>query len=397
MSDATRPTTTSEPARKGRRGHGEGAIFRDSSGMWVARIDAGTGPTGKRRRVVRKAKTKAEVLRRIADARRELDRSGGAPVDQSQTVDQYLSWWLDAVVPLRVKASTATGYRYVVDHFLAPRVGRHRLGKLSPAHVQTMVGELTAEGYTPHTIRQVVGVLSGALNHALRSELLPRNVCTMVQLPKVVRSVDDDTLEPADVRCVLDKVAGTRWEPFYTLALGYGLRQGELLALRWADVDLDAEVPFLRVVGTLKWPARQGWMIDEPKTAASVRVVELAGDTVARLRQWRRTQAEQRLAAGPAWTDHGFVFTTEGGTPIHDRNALRRWHEELKALRLDRRPFHATRRTAVTNMAAAGVPMEVCAAIVGHSSTRVTTEIYNRVRPRGRAEAASIIDRVLAG
>lgn len=387
----------SEAKRRPRtRGKGEGSVFQRSGGGWVARAEGPIRSDGKRQRLERRARTRAEALRKLGEMQRQLET--GVVPDLQQNVGDYLKAWMRDVAPLRVRASTLDQYRYVVDGHLVPRIGREKLGTLTTGRVQRMVGEMVSEGLAPLTVRQVVGVLSGALGHAVRSDMLPRNPCQYVELPRVSKKTTDDTLSTDEVRQVVEACAGTRWEAFAALACVYGFRQGELLALRWDDVNVaKGEEPTVRVSVTIKWPNGGGWYLDEPKTPGSVRVVELDPGIAALMRQHRKLQAEARLAAGEAWTEHGFVFTTDTGAPIQDRNCLRWWYGRLDACGLDRRPFHATRRTAITNMAERGVPLEVAAAIVGHASIRMTAEVYNRVRPRGRRDAAVILGGILGG
>ena len=381
-------------ATRRRRGHGEGSAYKNDRGQWVATAEVSSLTGSRRRRITRKARTKAEAIRKVRDAQRQLEASGLTP-DLNQTVADYLRWWLEHVAPLRVKASTVSQYRWIAEKHLIHRVGHHRIGRLTTGHVQAMITDVIASGRSPNTARQIVGVLSGALRHAVRTDVIIRNPCQLVDLPRVVKSVDDDTLSPTDVAAFVRACDGTRWKAFATLALGYGFRQGELLALKWSDVALD-DIPTVRIVATIKWPSGGGWYTEQPKTRGSIRVVEIDPHTAETIREHRALQLRAAADAGATWTEHDFVFTTDTGEPIHDRNCLRWWYGRLKAIGVPRRPFHAARRTAITNMAEAGVPLEVAASIVGHASIRMTAEVYNRVRPRGRVEAAQLIGKLLA-
>ncbi len=388
------PTGGSRPLQRQRRGHGEGSVYKNDRGQWVASTEVPSPTGGRRRRITRKAKTKAAAIRKIREAEQQLAEGGLIP-DLNQSVAEYLRWWLEHVAPLRVKASTVAQYRWIAEKHLVDRVGHHRIGRLTTGHVQALVTEVIAAGYSPNTARQIVGVLSGALSHAVRTDVILRNPCQLVDLPRVIKPVHDDTLTADEVVRFIRACEGTRWQAFAALALGYGFRQGELLALKWTDVNLD-EDPTVRIVATIKWPPGGGWYTEQPKTRGSIRVIEIDPTTADLLRSHRKRQRAEARTAGDSWTDHGFVFATETGEPIHDRNCLRWWYGRLKAAGLDKRPFHAARRTAITNMAEAGVPLEVAASIVGHASIRMTAEVYNRVRPRGRVEAAQLIGRILA-
>lgn len=385
-----------------RRGPGEHSVYQLPDGTWVAAMDVGR-EAGKRKRVVRKARTKREVLAKLEEAKKQLAIAGAVP-DQRTTVEQYLNWWLSDVVPGTVKESTAEGYASMVRVHLIPHLGSIPLAKLSPEHVQRMLRSMENAGLSAWTRRQARAVLVGALRRAERFGRVTRNAAALVDAPRIDQSdSDDDTLSATEVRQVLEhlRAAGDPLAIVAELALRLGLRRGELLALRWRDVDLDAGT--LRVAGTMKRRKGGGWYIDEPKTRAGDRVIPLTDHLVAALKVHRKQQLQQRLAAGDTWQDLGFVVTTSIGTPM-DGRALHRWwaglfadpdatdEENAGRLQLAARPFHATRRTAVTLMAEAGVPLQVAANIVGHSSIRMTAEVYNRVQPRAQRSALDALE-----
>ena len=208
----------SEPTARRRRVYGQGAVYKNEQGLWIATSEiSAPGGGGRRRRIKRKAKTKAEAIRKLRHAEQQLATTGVIP-DLNQTMTEYLEWWLEHVIPLRVKASTVAQYRWITEKYLVRLVGHHRIGRLTTGQVQSMITEVIASGRSPNTTRQIVGVLSGALRHAVRTDLIVRNPCQYVDLPRVVRKVDDDTLTAADVGKFLRACEGTRWEPFATLA-----------------------------------------------------------------------------------------------------------------------------------------------------------------------------------
>lgn len=388
-----------------RRGWGEDSVYQRADGTWVAVMEAGRAE-GTRKRIVRKAQTKREAVARLDEAKRTMFDAGSVP-DQRRTVEQYLRFWLSEVVPGTVRDSTLEGYRSMVDAYLVPHLGSVRLVKLGPEHVQRMLRSMEAKGLSPWTRRQARSVLVGALRRAQRFGYVTRNAAALVDAPRIDQSDQvDDTLSADEVRRLLAHLhdSGDELVAVAEVAIRLGLRRGEILALRWTDVDLEAGT--LRVGGTLKRRKGGGWYIDEPKTKAGDRVVPLTDHLVAELRAHRRRQLEARLSAGDSWQDLRFVFTTSVGTPIDARNLTRWWHgifevdedqAEEDRLGLAARPFHSTRRTAVTLMAEAGVPLQVAANIVGHSSIRMTAEVYNRVQPRAQRSALDALEDHLAG
>lgn len=172
------------------------------------------------------------------------------------------------------------------------------------------------------------------------------------------------------------------------------LRQGELLALRWPDVDLEGFE--LHVRGTLRRASNGGGLVvDSPKTSASARTVPLGYlGCDAALTARRRLQAAERLAAGPAWQDTGHVFMTPIGTPVDPRNALRWWHDLTTAAGVGRRRMHASRHTAATALLEAGVPLEVVSAVLGHASLAITADVYARVTGDAKRRALAQLEAV---
>jgi integrase len=281
----------------GRRGHGEGSVYRRSrDGKWVGSVELGRGPDGERiRRTVVRASKRA-VLDRLDELRRQAAQ-GVAP-DNARTVAQYLDWWGMNVLPGSVKDSTVDDYRYIIATYVTPHVGRHRLAKLTPEHVQAMMRALEEAGYSSRTRQYARAVLRRALRWAEQTGLVARNAAALVDGPKKSGTKLDDTLTAAEARAVLDAASGDRLGALAVLSLG--LRKGEALALGWPDIDLD--VGELIVRGTLKRRKGGGLYLDTPKTAAGWRRVPLVGGTVEALREhYRRQLAETARLPGLAW------------------------------------------------------------------------------------------------
>jgi len=215
-------------------------------------------------------------------------------------------------------------------------------------------------------------VLRNAVEHAVRQELIPRNVVKLVRVPAPHYEVGIG-LTVAQARRVLSAVERDRLRAVYVLALAVGLRKGELLGLRWADVDLDGAELHVRqaaqrVAGELQFTA--------PKRRHSRRTIPLPALAVDALREHPARQAAERLAAGPGWQDSGLVFTTAHGTPIEPRNLNRHWYGVRDRCGLPGVRLHDLRHTCVTLLLDAGVPPHIVQAIAGHSGIEVTMTIY---------------------
>ncbi len=376
-----------------RRGNGEGTIRRRVDGRWEAMVML---PDGKRKSLY--ARTRAEVQRELVAIRRSLDI--GLPVrrDERQPLADYLTDWLERVRP-SVKPLTWQRYgellRKVTD---APALARTTLAKLTPAQLERLYAAQRADGRSPTTVRSLHVVLHHALADAVRKGILPRNVCDLVDVPAARRAIVR-ALTVEQSRAVLAAAAGDRLEALYVLALTTGLRQGELLALHWADLDLESGV--LQVRGTLhrvpgvSVAAADGLVISEPKTRHSRRPVRLSSLAVSALRTHRRRQLEERLAMGEVWEDQDLVFTTSIGRPCEARSLNRTSYVPLLARAgVPYIKFHTLRHSAATLLLSQGIHPKIVAELLGHTTISMTLDIYSHVTLDMQQEAADTMDRL---
>lgn len=272
-----------------------------------------------------------------------------------------------------------------------PALATVPLARLTPAQLQRLYRDKLASGVAPTTVLHIHKVLSRALAQALREDLVSRNVATLVDPPRVgAANVRAFSIEQA--RRFVAGVSGSRLEAAFLVALGAGLRRGELLALSWDDVRLeDGHLAVRRSL--MKVPG--GWQLAEPKNAASRRVVKLPEFAVDALRRHRTRQLEERLAA-PVWEDSTLVFTTTVGTPIDGRNFLREFKEIAARAGMPATfTVHSLRHSAATLMLALGVQPKVVQEALGHSRIAVTMDLYSHVLPHLQEEAAAKMDRLL--
>jgi integrase len=201
-------------------------------------------------------------------------------------------------------------------------------------------------------------------------------------------------LSPDQARSLLEAAQGDRFEALYVLALSTGMRQGELLALKWPNVNLDAR--HLAVRSTLR-RADEGFEFNEPKTARSRRQVSLTLAAVAALKRHRARQLEERLRQ-PYWQDANLVFASEVGTPVEATNLIRRsFRPLLLRAGLPQIRFHDLRHTAATLLLGQGVHPKVASEMLGHSSISITLDLYSHVTPTMQQTAVDALDAVLGG
>ncbi len=275
-----------------RRGQGEGSIYQRADGTWTASVSLGWDGGSRQRKVVY-GKTRREAAEKLRAALNAKEH-GFLVRDERRTVADYLDWWLAEVVPNRTKAGTAASYASNVRVHIVPALGRLRLTRLSPGHVQAMLNAKLAEGLSPRTVQYLHAILRSALAQALRWGFVTKNVAAVVTPPRVVRE-EVVPLRPEEARRLLDMAVGHRLEALYTVAVAMGLRQGEALALRWSDVDLEGGT--LRVRSTVR-RVRGEMVFSEPKSNRSRRSVSLPRICVDALVAHRRRQSAERLRAG---------------------------------------------------------------------------------------------------
>jgi integrase len=330
-------------------------------------------------------RTRADVVRKLDELRREAE--AGFPT--GETTGDYLAGWIVTVRP-RLRAATHREYaRHVADYW-RPLAGIP-LTKLTPATVEKTMAGLLERGLAAQTVRHARSTLRRALHDAQRDGLLTRNVAALARPPRIVRR-EMRSLTPAEVARLLAATADDPHGPLFAVAVGSGLRLGELLGLRWTDVDLDGRTLVVR--RSLSRAHAGGYELAEPKTARSRRTVMLPAVAVDGLRRQKARQAVAQLAAGSAWQGGGLVFADPVGRPLAPSEVSRAFHVVAERLGLSVR-LHDLRHTAASLMLAGGVPLKVVSEALGHSSIAITADVYSHVTPELRREAADAMDRAL--
>ena len=295
------------------------------------------------------------------------------------TVGQFLrQHWLPS---LTQRSSTRASYRTTVEKWIVPHVGGTLLPALTPQHVQQMLETLAESGgrggteLSTRSVQYAFTVLKMAMQHAAAQGFIARNPLAAMKRPKA-RSRSMDYWTAAEAGLFLNAVDEDRLRCMWLLFLARGFRRGELVGLRWQNVDLDAGR--LSVIATIV-VVDGGAEGSEPKTDRGRRSVPLDADLVAALKSHRRRQLEERLAWGAAWVDTGLVFTREDGTALHPETISTRFETLTKRAGLRRIRLHDMRHTAATLALQAGIPVKVVSEWLGHSSVSITLDIYSHV------------------
>jgi integrase len=352
-------------------------------GLWEARY---VGADGRKQSLY--SPTRKGAQERLRAALTAAD-NGIRPVRDRATVAGYLDEWVTSVAA-HVRPRTSESYAATVRLYLAPAIGSIPLAKLQPEDIGRMVARLKARGdLSDTTIRYAYVVLRIALGEALRSKRVIRNVALEVRAPRAAQT-ERTPLTLAQVATFLRSVEGDRLEALYMTAIGLGLRQGELLGLRWSDVNPDAGTLTVRHTRNSRTGA-----LAEPKTERSRRTLRLGGELTATLREHLRRQVEERLAAGSRWHDEDYVFAAPNGRSLDAANVTHRFHAALKAAGLPRQRFHDLRHSCATLRLEQGEELAVVSRILGHASITTTANVYGHLTDAMLGRAADRTDVIL--
>ena len=380
---------------KRRRPRGEGSIYVGADGRARGAIVVVDPDTGQRVRRVVSGRNKADVREKLAKLRKDLDAGVGVKPGGPKTLDAYAATWLPALRQ-RVRPSTWRSHEQYLRLYVLPAIGEVPLARLTPTSVERMTAGMIRRGLSPSTARGARTTLRILFRDAERDGLAARNVAALARPPRVTRH-ELRVLSADETRRLLDGTVDDEFGPIYALAATTGMRQGELLGLRWPDVELSGSAPSLTVRRSLA-RAEAGYALAEPKTDRSRRTLELALAAVAALRRQKARQAELRLAAGDLWQDRDrLVFTDELGRPLRPSSVSHGFSDALARLGLPHVRFHDLRHGVASLLLAQGVPLKVVSETLGHSGIAITADVYAHLSREQRREAADAIERAIGG
>lgn len=377
----------------------KGHVRERGIGNWYVVLDTRDSQTGARRRkwvslpgVSGKRQAQIECARLIAEA-----QSGGLSLEPAKTtLSEYFERWLDYVKP-NISPRSHERYTELVRKNLGPRLGAVKLARLKPEHIAVAYSDALARGrrdgkggLSPRTVHHMHRILKQALSRAVRWQLLPRNPADAVDPPKVERK-ELTTYDIGAAAQAMEAFRGTRMFVPTILSLLCGLRRGEVAALRWRNVNLDAGA--LAVVESAE-QTRTGVRYKEPKSGKA-RQVSLSATVVEEMKSWRATQTEELAVLGLSPDGDTFVVTQLDGRPLQPRSITHEWVRLSAAKGLPRIRFHDLRHAHATHLLGAGVHPKVASERLGHSRVGITLDLYSHVMPGMQEEAAARVDDAL--
>lgn len=367
-------------------------ITKRKDGLFQGMYTAQT-PDGTKRRYVYGRKY-GDVQRKLAEAMGDAAR-GIVVDDKNLTVSEYLDRFLEDVQRGSVRESTYSRDKYLITNHVKSALGRVKLKNLGAMHLQRLYREKQDAGLSASTVQKVHHVLHKALAQAVRWDLIARNPSDAVKAPRPTTK-EMRPLSAEEVRTLLEAAHGNRLEALYVLAVTTGMRRGELLGLKWSDVDLENGRLSIRRALTRTGNGKR-FALAETKTKGSRRrTVKLTQRAVEALRSHLERQLAEIEAARDIYEDYGVVFTTEAGTPINPSNLRQRnFAPLLKKAGLPHIRFHDLRHTCATLLLSKGVHPKFVQELLGHATIAITLDTYSHVMPGMGDQTARAMDQVL--
>jgi integrase len=373
-----------------------GHVRRRGERSWELKWDVGTDPATGRRKTRyasfkgTKRDAEAELVRLLS-----AEQNGKAVDPTRETVGEFLERWERDWVIANVSPKTAERYGGIIRKQITPNIGKARIQKLRPVDLAELYAKLLREGrsvdrgLSARTVGHVHRVLHRALGHAVRWGVIPSNVAALVSPPRVAPT-EIEILRPNAIKTVCGKLQGRSLFPIVATALGTGMRRGELLALRWQDVDLDRGT--VRVERSLEETRAGGLRFKGPKTRFGRRTISLPAFLVPVLRTHWTVQQQQRLARGFGKAPpESLVFTTPEGEPRSPGGVTKDWAAFAKDLSLTA-SFHSLRHTHASQLIASGIDVLTISRRLGHGSAAITLGVYGHLFPNTDDRAAQALD-----
>jgi integrase len=372
---------------------------------WYAVIYDGVDPaTGKyRRRWVPAGTRRGDAEKLLADLVKR-SHEGNTVVSEKVTLGVYLlERWLP-VQEARLRRSTFDSYRRNIELHVKPRLGAVPLDKLTVEDLDLFYAKLltagrvkggarAVAGLSPKTVRNIHMMLNKALADAFRKGTVVRNVAALADAPsmKARRGSEIKAWDADQLGVFLDAIAGHRLYPAFHVAAHTGMRRGEILGLRWGDVDLDvARLSVRQALVSVAYEVD----VSDVKTGSGRRTIDLDPGTVDELRLWRKQRSEERGGRGPS--DAELVFTKDDGQQIHPDSFSQTFDRKVAKLPVPAISLHDLRHTHATLLLKAGVPVKVVSERLGHSTAAFTMTVYQHVLPGMQSEAADLFARLIS-
>ncbi|NCB29826.1 MAG: site-specific integrase [Clostridia bacterium] len=365
-----------------KRGQNEGSVRKRSDGTWEARVTIGTLPNGKPHRKSLYGRTRSEVAAKMNDLQNTLQK-GLITNPTEMAVGEWLDYYMVEYKKRTVKPTTYINYSVKVKNHIKPEIGRYKLKSLRQNEVQKFINALSDKGLAPATVISTYKLFHGALETAQNDGLIVRNVADQVKLPKLVKApIEVLTQEQQDL--FVEKAKETYMGCIFILGLCTGMRKGELIGLKWGDIDYEGKQLHVRrtinVVKDLDNPQGKWYLgFGTPKTEASKRSIPLHETAIRVLKDIKAQQDAYKKKFGVAYEDNDLVFSTQQGRPLDPRNMGRTFKKVCNKAGLTDFHIHCLRHSFATRGLENGVDICVMQKYLGHATMKETADTYTHV------------------
>ena len=364
---------------------------------WFYRVDLGRDETTGKRRQIHKGGFRTRDKAQQALRKKIGEIMDGTYVESStMTLAEYLKEWKEDHIDFNVRESTAAEYRRIIDRYIVPHLGNHRVQELKSRHIQGYVSSMLKSGrvrgkggLSPATVIRHFRVLSAALKHAVNMDIIKANPADRVKLPRVKRFRPQVvTVEMANL--ILEQAIGTPWLAAFCLAVYSGIRRSELCGLRWHDIDLDE---YCLTIDRARVAVKGGSVEGEPKSESGRRLVSLSTNIVCVLYYHLKDQQRMFEALGIPWAEDRYVFCNDRGRPYHPSSVTHAFKRMARKAGFGNVRFHDSRHGHATIMMGADVHPKIVQERLGHSTITTTMDIYSHVLREMDVAAAEAFER----
>ena len=375
-----------------RRANNEGSITKLKDGRYQGRVTTGYKDNGNPIRKSVYGKSEEEVILKLTELKYKV-QTGTYTEPSKVTVGQWLDDWLKDYMKPSLRPTTYANYETQIRVHIKPAIGKVKLLKLQTGHLQRLYNNKTAEKKSPKTVKNIHNVIHAALHQARQENLIINNPADAVKLPKMNKK-EMATLDSESMKKFLAIAAESKYYAAYLLALSTGLRRGELLALRWCDVDLkNRTITVKQSLARIKG----GLIFQEPKTPLSRRTISIPKVVAWELRKIMGKQSKvKQLDEKVYHKEHDLVFCNEIGKPLDPPSFTRAFQKDLKTAGLPKIRFHDLRHTFATLSLQEGVSPRAVQEILGHHSAAFTMTVYSHVTEQMKKEHSNKIDALIS-
>lgn len=390
-----------------KRANGEGSINKYIvNGVqkgWRASISAGRDENGKLIRKQFYGKTQKEVKEKLEEFKKQLSL-GALPTDDKITLEQWYYTWLFDYRLKDLKPKSFEKYEGIYRNYIKDtQLGKIKLKDLRATHMQQYYNKLLDNDKKPvSTIKGLNTRLKPCLAEAEKQGYIQKNYCKMVTLPKDNSTKEIKVLTPEQQKSFISAIKGHELEVLFLVALSTGLRLGEILGLKWSDIDFDKGAltvnrTLQRVTEISKDGSRESKIIEQlPKTKNSIRTIPIPQNILSRLKDYRLGQNKNRLKLGELYSNNDYVFCNELGYPIDDKRPARNLKSILTKLDIEPIKFHGLRHTYATRLFEANVAPKTVQVLMGHYDISITLDIYTHVMENTKIEAVDKLNKIFA-